>query len=103
MTDKEQKSLEEWMLERGFTQRSLAREAGVSHSIINLIIDGTRVNVRSDTRGKIARTLGVEIRQITEFDRMIRDQLGKGLPVNTISGTGSYATGVGMALPSPAL
>ena len=82
--DKEQKSLEEWMLEKGFTQRSLARAAGVSPGIINMVVGGERSNIRSDTRGKIAEALGVEIRQITEFDVMIKAQLGKDLPATTV-------------------
>lgn len=74
---KEQKTLEEWMLEKGFTQRSLARAADVSPGIINMVIGGERTNIRSDTRGKIAQALSVDIRQVVEFDAMIKTQLGK--------------------------
>lgn len=78
MEEKPKKPLEQWMLELGYTQRSLAREAGVSHSIISLLLDGTRPNLRSDTQKKIATALGLEIRQIKEFEETIRARLEQG-------------------------
>lgn len=90
---KEQKTLEEWMLNKGFTQRSLARAADVSPGIINMVIGGERTSIRSDTRGKIAQALGIDIRQVIEFDNMIKAQLGKGDRLTAIKDQPVLATG----------
>jgi transcriptional regulator with XRE-family HTH domain len=90
---KEQKPLEEWMLDKGFTQRSLARAADVSPGIINMVIGGERTSIRSDTRGKIAKALGIEIRQVIEFDNMIKVQLGKDDRLNPIKDQPVFTAG----------
>lgn len=91
----EKKSLEEWVAEAGYTQRGFAEKAGVSDTLINLIITGKRRNIRPDKRKQIADALGVQMRQIIEFDRMIKEQLGKDLPVTTYSDTGRDNTVAG--------
>jgi transcriptional regulator with XRE-family HTH domain len=95
----EKKPLEQWMLEKGYTQRSLARKAHergfkVSDTVINLIVTGKRKNVRADTMGAIAQTLGIEIRQVEEFDAMIEIKLGKETALTTLISSSAGTTTV---------
>lgn len=77
MGDKQVKPLEEWLLEGGFSQRALAEKADVSQSIISQVVSGGRSSLRAETMKKIADALGVEIRQVEEFDQVIKARLGK--------------------------
>ena len=92
MIDLEKKSLETWIVEAGYTQRGFAEKAGVSDTLINLIITGKRKNIRPDKRKRIADALGIQMRQIIEFDRMIEQQLGKDLPLPMLEARGRVNT-----------
>ena len=46
---------------RGLTQRELARQAGIGHTIIAGLESGSRRDVRTDTAKRIARVLGTSV------------------------------------------
>jgi transcriptional regulator with XRE-family HTH domain len=68
------KPLEEWIFESGLGQRSFAEKAGVSQTIISQLITGKRSSVKAETAGKIAAALGIEIRQVKDYQKETANQ-----------------------------
>jgi transcriptional regulator with XRE-family HTH domain len=97
------KPLEEWIFESGLGQRSFAEKAGVSQTIISQLITGKRLSVKAETAGKIAVALGIEIRQVKEFDEAIKARLAKGdrqPALNRLAGHNTE-TAIGVAVSVP--
>jgi len=53
--------IEAFRTRRGLTQRELARQAGIGHTIVAGLESGSRQDVRTDTAKRIARALGTSI------------------------------------------
>ena len=47
--------------EKGWSQRKLGRMAGVPHTLIAALENGSRSDIRTETAKKIARALGVGV------------------------------------------
>jgi transcriptional regulator with XRE-family HTH domain len=47
--------------EKGWSQRELARQAGVSHTIVADVEKGARRSISTDAAKKLARALGVSV------------------------------------------
>lgn len=67
--------LVEIRVEAGFSQKALAKRAGVAPSTIFGIEIG-RYRTRPETMAKISRTLGVRVNEVDEFEPLVRDLLG---------------------------
>lgn len=46
---------------KGWSQRELAREAGVSHTIVSGVEKGSRYSISTEAAKKLARALGVSV------------------------------------------
>lgn len=66
--------LQELLMRKGHTQRSLAKAANVSDTTVNFIIHGVVVP-RAPTMKRIADVLGVGIEEIDEFNEAIQNQI----------------------------
>src|SRR5688500_2464924 len=76
--------LYDWMQEKGYSIRSLAKKADVAASTIDYIINGRKGQTHyasAEVRRKISEALGVEAREIDEFVTAIEYYRGKDLLV----------------------
>src|SRR4051812_2347950 len=85
-SDKGVKTLEQWRLLRGLSQRELAEKAKVDNGLISLIESGKRNSFRPKTMKAIADALGVTQLDIAEFAPLME---GKDAPVIVFSHTGT--------------
>lgn len=73
--------------EKGWSQRALARHAGISHTIVADLEKGARHAISTDAARKLARALGVGVDYlIGTFEHMPDDEAG--VPSLALAGTG---------------
>ncbi len=75
--------LEELMIKGGFSIHGLAKKAGVSSSTVHGLVtnfEKAKEATRPATMKKISDALGVDMAAVEEFDQIIQERLGKGVP-----------------------
>ena len=91
------KTLEQWRLLRGLSQRELADKAGVDNGLISLIESGKRTTFRPKTMKAIADALSVTQFDIAEFAPLMQ---GKDLPTIAETDVGRITS---TGIPAPLL